>query len=307
MTSDEYTNQELSIDVGDGHQLYVQDWGNTAVANPFIFLHGGPGGSVKDTYRGLFDGKNQRVIFFDQRGCGQSTPYGSVEHNSTQDLIADIDIIANHLNLKNFILTGNSWGSCLALAYGVSHPDRVSAMVLKGIFTGSQSEIDWLNQGQFRTFFPDVWEQYQNQTPTEYRTKPSRYHFERALRNNDADAKASAYAYENLEGSIIKLDDRFTPPPIDDYDPSGIKIEMHYMKHRCFMADNYILDNAAKLTMPIWLLQGRYDMVCPPITAYTLAQKLPQGNLIWTVSGHKEERESSQLTQMLLRHSSGLH
>ncbi len=151
MQHDMYTNQELMIDVGDGHTLYVLDWGNKDAKVPFIFLHGGPGSSVKDKHKASFDPARQRVIFFDQRGCGRSTPLGSVENNTTEKLIADISTIAVSLQIPKFIVHGTSWGSTLALAYAIKHPERVSALVIGGVFTASQVETDWLSRQTGRT------------------------------------------------------------------------------------------------------------------------------------------------------------
>jgi proline iminopeptidase len=301
MTPDKYTLAESMFDVGDGHQLYVHDWGNRAAVKPIVFLHGGPGGSAKDAYKANFDPTKQRVIFFDQRGCGRSLPLGSLDYNTTDDLVEDIEKIANHLSLKTFIVTGGSWGSCLALAYSLAHPERVAALVLNGLFTGSQTEIDWLDSGKFQTFFPDVWAQYLAGTPPEYRAEPSKYHFARILGPDEAAAKQSAYAYEQLEGSLIRLDDRFTMESFDTYEPAGLRLETHYLTNRCFMPDNFILDNAARLKMPVWLVQGRYDMVCPPITAYQLHNAIANSQLIWTINGHKAEHEAATILQLLLQ------
>ncbi|MEO8105121.1 MAG: alpha/beta fold hydrolase [Candidatus Saccharibacteria bacterium] len=300
MTPDIHTLGELALDVGDGHTLYVQDWGYQAAAMPIISLHGGPGSSAKDNHKSNFDPTSQRVIFFDQRGCGRSTPYATLEYNTTDDLVADIEKIADRLDLTTFMLVGGSWGSCLALAYALAHPKRVKAMMLHGIFTGSQAENDWLNDGQFHSFFPEVWKEYLAATPAEHRAKPSAYHFAQILGKNANRAKTSAYAFERLEGSLIKLDDRFRMEPIGTYDPSGIRLEVHYLMNGCFMPDNFILDHAERLKMPVWLVQGRYDMVCPPITAYKLHQKLPNSHLIWTLNGHKAEHEAATVLKLLL-------
>ena len=305
MNPDEFTNRELFVEVGDGHELYVQDWGNREAEMPILFLHGGPGGSVKGSNKRGFDPTKQRVIFYDQRGSGKSLPYGSLDHNTTADLIEDIEKIADKLELKKFIITGGSWGSCLALAYALKYPERVKAMVLFGIFTGSQNEIDWLDQGQFQTFYPEVWERYIAATPKAYRNNPSKYHFEKALGNDEIQAKKSAYAYENLEGGVIQLDDRPRLEDFETYDPAGIRIEMHYLKNRCFMPDRHILDNAHRLNMPVYLVQGRYDMVCPPATAYELSKKLPDGHLIWAIGGHKNEHEGWNLMRTILLQLSG--
>lgn len=300
MSPDSYTNQELFIEVGNGHELYVHDWGNKQAKAVIFNIHGGPGSSSKDKHKGQYDPTRQRVIFFDQRGSGRSLPYGSLEHNTTQDLVADITKIADRLKIKTFILRGGSWGSCLSLAYGLQHPERVKAMVLDGIFTGSKTEIDWLDSGLFQTHYPDVWQAYLDRTPKAHHKNPTAYHSKMALTGKDEDSKKSAYAYDCLESAVIQLDDRFVPEPYEEYDPTGAKIEMHYLANGCFMPDRHILDNAHKLSMPIYLIQGRYDMVCPPTTAYQLHQKLPNGELIWTTSGHKSERESWNIIRTLL-------
>jgi proline iminopeptidase len=306
MTPDEFTNQELMLDVGDGHHLYVQDWGNKSAATPILFLHGGPGGRVKDKHKASFNPAVQRVIFHDQRGCGNSLPYGSLENNTTQKLVLDIEKIATKLNVDKFLITGGSWGSCLALAYALEYPERVKAMVLNGIFTGSKKETEWLDQGRFQTFFPDVWQAFLETVPEDERTDPVDYHYNQVMSGDENRRKASAKAFENLEGALIKLDDRFVvSQPDEEYDPSGIRLEMHYTHNLCFMADRHILKNAHKLKMPIWLLQGRYDMVCPPQTAYELSKKLSRGKLIWTINGHAAEHEGATLNRILLEQFDG--
>lgn len=305
MTPDEFTISEQFLDVGDGHQLYIQDWGNQKALKPVIFLHGGPGSQVKDKHKNVFDPELQRVIFFDQRGCGRSLPYGSLEHNTTQDLVADIERVADHLKLNQFIVTGGSWGSCLALAYALKHPHRVLTMVLHGIFTGSKAEIEWLDKGRFQTFFPDVWDIYLAATPKKYQKDPSSYHFRQIMGNDPALMIESGHAYESLEGAVMSLDDRFTPEPIEDFDSAGIRLEVTYMANGCYLPDRYILDNAHKLKMPVHLVQGRYDAVCPPVTAYELHKRLPNSWLTWTVSGHSTERESWSVIRTLLLQATG--
>lgn len=147
MTPDTYTNQEFFLDVGDGHQLYVQDWGNPQAKTPIIFLHGGPGAGCHDGHKQMFDPALQRAIFFDQRGAGKSLPAGHLEHNTTADLIGDIEKLADRLKLSGFIITGGSWGCCLALAYALKHPKRLKALVLRGIYTASKSETAYLDDG----------------------------------------------------------------------------------------------------------------------------------------------------------------
>ncbi|MGV9001653.1 MAG: alpha/beta fold hydrolase [Candidatus Saccharimonadaceae bacterium] len=300
MLKDVFTNQEFMFDVGDGHTLYVQDWGNKDAAVPTIFLHGGPGSQVKDRYKAAFNPKTQRVIFYDQRGCGQSSPAGSLENNTTQALIGDISKIADKLSISRFSLHGSSWGSTLSLAYAIAQPERVANLVIGGVFTGSKAETDWLDKGHFKTFYPDVWDAYVKRTPEEYQTNPSEYHFDKIINGTPEEQKLSGYAYACLESGVIQLDDRFTADDFETYDPAGIKIEMYYLSNGCFMPDRYILENTDKLTMPVYIVQGRYDMVCPPTTAYELHNKLANSKLCWTLSGHKVEHEGQNIFKTIL-------
>lgn len=301
MTPDDYTNQELMLDVGDGHQIHVYDWGNPKAETPIINFHGGPGSAGKDGYKQNFDPTQHRVIFFDQRGCGQSLPYGSLQNNTTDDIIADADKIIGHFGFKQVILQGNSWGSTLALAYALKHPKKIKAIIISGVFTGSQTETDWILQGQTRPFFPHVWEEYLESTPQKYQHDPSRYHLQAILGDDEAAAHKSAIALSKLEGAVISLDDRFTPPDPLTFDIAGTKIFAHYCQNNFFLPEKHILDNAHKLTMPVWIVQGRYDMDCPPITAHTLHKKLPNSKIIWTIANHRSsERETYNVVRTIL-------
>jgi proline iminopeptidase len=300
MNPDKFTIAEHYIEVGDGHTLYVQDWGNKDAKIPIVFLHGGPGGGVGDRHKQRFVPEQERVIFFDQRGAGKSVPMGSLEHNTTADLVEDIEKIAKQLKLDTFILAGGSWGSTLALAYGLKYPQRVHTMVIDGIFAGTQAETDYLDNGEWRTFFPDIWDKYLEQTPKQWHHNPTAYHHKNMFGSDPVKAKQSAYAYAQVESALLALDDRFTPYDFDEYDPSAITIEAFYLKNGCFMPDQHILKNAHKLTMPIWLVQGRYDMVCPPVTAYSLHKKLPNSQLIWVTAGHGNDRPKYDVIRSLL-------
>lgn len=301
MTPDRHTSRETFVDTGDGHKLYVHDWGNEKAKTPILFLHGGPGSGCSDRHKRLFDPMRQRVIFFDQRGAGRSAPYGTLERNTTQDLVADIEKVTNACKLDSFIVVGGSWGSCLALVYTLEHPKHVQALVLRGIFTGSQAEIDWLSRGTWRTFFPEAWNELLAATPKTHYRNPLAYHTARILGTDDQTAKASAYTVSNVEGALLSLDDRFTPQLFDEFDPTSTRIETHYMLNHCFLPDRYILSNAHKVTIPVWLVQGRYDFVCPPSTAYELDRKLPNSQLIPTVAGHYgSERASWDVTRTIL-------
>jgi proline iminopeptidase len=299
VSPDQHTIQETFIEAGDGHTLYVHEWGNPK-GMPVVFLHGGPGSGCHDRHKQVFDPYKHRVIFFDQRGSGRSVPYGSIENNTTAELIEDIEKIAKHSKLTRFTLVGGSWGSCLALAYGLAYPKRVKNMILVGIFTGSQTEIDYFNNGEYALSFPDVWEELLDNTPKSHRSNPVTYHYRQALGEDEQAVKRSAYVLENMERALLSLDDRFTPGPYNDFDPTSSIIETHYLSNLCFMPDRSIMAQAHKLTMPIWLIQGRYDMVCPGRTAYELNQLLPNSELIWTIGGHRNEREGWNVERSLL-------
>jgi proline iminopeptidase len=286
MNSDSYTIEEHYIEVGDGHSLYVQDWGNKQAKKPIVFLHGGPGAGISDNHKATFNPSLHRVIFFDQRGAGKSLCTDFLKNNTTDYLIRDINTITSHLGIRKFIITGGSWGSCLALSYAIKYPKKVFSMVLRGIFTGTQTEIDYLDKGQFKIFFPDVWERYLERTPKKHHKNPSQYHYKNIASQDPELIKKSAYAYGELEGALLRIDDRHTPLSYDDFDPKMMQIELHYLGNACFLPAHYIMKNAHTLTMPITLVQGRYDTACPPSTAYALHNKLPNSQLIWTLAGH---------------------
>lgn len=302
MRTDSYTIDEHMLDVGHKHQLYIQDWGNKNAKIPIIFLHGGPGAQCKDKHKTPFDPTTQRVIFFDQRGSGKSLPYGRWHHNNTQELAADITKIADYLKVDKFVLTGASWGSTLGLYYAISNPNRVKALVISGVWTASDKEIDWLNKGGIRDFFPEVWENYLTSVPNNAQSDPTAWHFERILGNDPDAAKKSAHAYACYDGALMSLDDTFSPPFADDFDPNTAMMEARYMSKRCFLPDRYILKNASKLNMPVYIVQGRYDMVCPPVTAYELSKLIKKCNLTWVTSGHKSERETITALRLIYKH-----
>jgi len=302
MKPDTFTIAEHRLDVGHGHEIYIQDWGNKKAKKPIIFLHGGPGGQCKDKHKNPFDPETQRVVLFDQRGCGQSTPLGRWHHNNTQELAADITKIADHLDIDRFIITGASWGSCLALYYAISVPSRVAAIVISGVFTGSQSEIDWLDKGLFKSHFPDAWERYTASVPVKFHDDPSSYHFSRATGPDKNAAAESARIYGDLESAALSLDDTFYPTNPDDFEPEGMIIEMRYLAKRCFLPDRYIMKNAKKLKMPVYIIQGRYDMICPPNTAYQLSKLTPNSHLTWVVSGHRAEHETVTAQRLIYKH-----
>lgn len=287
------------LPVGHSHELWVHDWGNKTAETPIFFLHGGPGNGCRDKHKLTFDPTKQRVIFHDQRGSGKSTPKGRWHHNTTQDLVADISAIADKLGIDKFIITGNSWGSTLSLYYALQHPTRITAIVVSGVFTASQWEIDWIDKGLYAAHFPDVWENYRRTVPEEFRNDPTAYHAERAFGKNPDEAAESARIFGDMELATISLDDYHVPTSPIDYDPSSSLIEMRYLHKKCFMPERYILKHAHELSMPLYIVQGRYDFVCPPATAYELSNLAPQAHLTWVQAGHAAEHETRTALSLL--------
>lgn len=290
LTKDKHTISEHRIKTADGlHTLYVQEWGNPKGV-PILFLHGGPGGGCYDGHKDNFDAKKHYVVFFDQRGAGKSKPKGSRKNNTTQKLIEDIELIRGKLGLKKFLVHGGSWGSTLALCYGIAFPKNVSGMILRGIFLGTDEEREWFEKPGYSRFFPDIMNFYTEGVPKQYLNKPGVYHRKQILEKN---SKKSAYQYAEIESQVLKLDHRFKPAVYKDYDTSYAKIISYYMDNSCFLKPNYILANAKKLTMPIYIIHGRYDMVCLPKAAYALDKALPNSKLYWTIAGHAGSDRSS--------------
>ncbi|HUC89610.1 MAG TPA: alpha/beta fold hydrolase [Patescibacteria group bacterium] len=304
MTPDSNTNQEVFIEVGDGHQLYAQDWGFKDAKTPIINFHGGPGGGTNNGHKVIFDPSKHRVIFFDQRGSGRSLPYGSLQNNTTDDLVEDINKIADHFKLDKFVLCGGSWGSALPLVYAIKHPKRVHSMVLRSIFTGSKFETEWFEQGIFSSHYPEVWERLLERTPKAHHANPAAYHYDKIKNGSAVEMLESALAVEETEGRLIRIDDRFKPLDPANFDPNAVTIFVHYASNNWFMPEDFILNNAHKLTMPIQMVHGRYDMDCPPITAYKLDQKMPNSQLTWVISGHRAEHEMETAMRLILQNIS---
>lgn len=273
---DKYTLQEHSIKTNDGkHTLYVQEWGNKQ-GTPIIFLHGGPGSGCSQKDKQIFDPVKHYVIFIDQRGSGFSIPYASTEANTTSLLIEDIEQIRQELSLDSFVLFGRSWGATLALCYAIEHPQHVKQIVTGGIFLANQAAHDWIAKGEYKIFYPEVWEKYGS--------------------NPEGILK-----YAQLSLPTIKLDERYEEIEEEDFDEDFLKVNVFYDNNHWFLPENHILNNASKLTMPITIIQGRYDMMTPPIWVYKLHTALPNSTIQWTLAGHtKSDRGNFDATKAAL-------
>lgn len=280
------------LDMGDGHRVYVEQCGNPS-GIPVLFLHGGPGGGISSLQRRFFDPERYRIILFDQRGCGRSLPHASLENNTTQHLTSDIEQVRTHLGIDKWVLFGGSWGSTLALYYAVQHPDRVMAMVLRGIFLAMQRELDWFYGGGTAAIFPEKWADFIAPIPDEERDNLIGAYYRRLNdKAYEAERLRFAKAWSLWEGSTVSLvpDESEARQSIDpNFALAFARIEAHYFFHDCFMPeDGYLLKNAPKLKgVPVRIVQGRYDAICPPRSAFELANALPDGQLtIVPVAGH---------------------
>jgi proline iminopeptidase len=266
------------------HEIYFEQCGNPR-GQPAVVLHGGPGGGITPFLRQMHDPSHYRIILFDQRGCGQSTPHAELAENTTWDLVADMERLRQHLGIDRWQVAGGSWGSTLALAYAETHPERVTGLVVRGIFTVRRSEIEWFYQRGADALFPDVWETYVAPIPeAERHDLIAAYH--RRLTGADPAAQlACARAWSQWEGATLSL----LPDPrrvsefgADRFALAFARIECHYFQNRGFFArDGQLIDDADRLKgIPGVIIQGRYDVVTPMVTAWDLHKAWPEAEFV---------------------------
>lgn len=271
------------LKVSDLHTIYVEQSGNPT-GRPVIFLHGGPGGGTHPDYRRFFDPNHYRIVMFDQRGCGDSTPSAELKDNTTWDLVNDIEKIRQHLQIKDWIVFGGSWGSTLALAYAETYPEVVKGLLLRGIFLCRPSEIKWFYQEGASQIFPDMWERYYNFIPENERHDFVAAYYKR-LTSTDADLRLkAAHIWSQWEAATSKL---FVDPKLIDSfeDPTHAlqfaRIECHYFTNNAFFkTNNWLIENVDKIRrIPGAIVQGRYDVVCPAKSAWELHRAWPESQL----------------------------
>lgn len=271
------------LKVSPAHELYYEQCGNPT-GQPAVFLHGGPGGGLVDDYRRFFDPDAYHVVLFDQRGAGKSTPHASLEDNTTWDLVADIERLREHLGLNRWLVFGGSWGSTLALAYSQTHTERVTALVLRGIFLCRSKEIRWFYQEGANAIFPDVWEEYVRVIPETERSDMLHAYHRRLMSDDEAVRLEAAKAWAIWEASTSKLFpdqnliEHFGEPHVA---LALARIECHYFVNNAFFgSDNYLIENVHRIQkIPAVIVQGRYDVVCPIISAWDLHRAWPEANL----------------------------
>ncbi|UAJ78986.1 prolyl aminopeptidase [Leifsonia sp. ZF2019] len=275
------------LDVGDGQELYWEASGNPE-GKPVVFLHGGPGGGTTPSHRRLFDPAKYRIVLFDQRGCGKSLPHASepeadLSLNTTWHLVADIERLREHFAIEKWQVFGGSWGSTLALAYAETHPERVTELVLRGIFTLRAEELDWFYEGGAAALYPDLWEGFLEPVPVEERGHLIRAYARLLADPDPAVHGPAAVAWSRWESSTITLRPRpelvatFTEP---EYAVAFARIENHFFTHGGWFEDGQLIRDAHLLAdIPGVIVQGRYDVCTPPMTAWDLHRAWPEAEL----------------------------
>ncbi|MFI4869757.1 MAG: prolyl aminopeptidase [Steroidobacterales bacterium] len=297
------------------HELYYEESGNPK-GKPVVFLHGGPGGGTDPAMRRFFDPKGYRIVLLDQRGCGASRPHAELRENSTWELVSDLETLRAHLGLERWMVFGGSWGSTLALAYAQRHPQRVTELVLRGIFLLRRSELEWFYQDPLGagSIFPDLWEQYVAPIPPGERAELMQAYYRRLTSEDAATRATAARAWTTWEGATSFL--RTNPAYVakfenPDYAAAFARIEAHYFVNRGFLdSDDQLLRDIEHIRhIPAVIIQGRYDIVCPMRSAWDLHRAWPEAELrIVPDAGHSAfepaiTRELVAATDRLLRRS----
>jgi proline iminopeptidase len=277
---DPYASGMLKLD--EVHSMYWEQSGNPRGV-PVLFLHGGPGAGASPTHRRFFDPAFYRIVVFDQRGSARSTPLGELTANTTPHLVADIERLRRLLEIDSWLVFGGSWGSTLALAYGEAHPERCRGFILRGIFLCRQIEIDWFLHGM-RTVFPEAWREFSSFVPAAERDDLLAGYYRRLIDPDPAIHLPAARVWSRYEGACSTLlpNVEATANFADDRVALGLaRLEAHYFVNRIFLPENALLDNIGRLRRhAATIVQGRYDMVCPIVTADDLARAWPEARYI---------------------------
>ncbi len=284
-----YQIHRLAVDAL--HTLHVEECGNP-VGLPVVFLHGGPGAGLSRYHRRFFDPARYHIVLFDQRGCGQSTPFAELTDNTTMHLVADIEAIRKHLDIEHWVVFGGSWGSTLALAYTQAHPKQTLGIVLRGVFLGRPQELSWFNEvgGGAGQIFPERWARFRDFIPADERGSLVDAYWQRLNSSDEATRLAAAQAWSAWEGGSTSL--------IHDPNAGGIfedphnaisvaLVEAHYFRHALFLEPDQLLRDIDRIRhIPATIVQGRYDIICPATSAWELGQAWPEASLHIVLAGH---------------------
>ncbi|WP_440874777.1 prolyl aminopeptidase [Thalassotalea sp. PLHSN55] len=285
------TYDQQWLKVSEQHQLYLEQSGNPE-GTPVLYLHGGPGAGSNEHCRRFFDPEKYRIIIFDQRGCGQSTPSPSIIENTTAHLIADIELVRKHLGISQWLITGGSWGATLALLYGIAHADKVLGFILRGTFLATNNEYAWLyNRGGAEKFFPKYYQEFVNCLPFELRSSPLAGYHKVLTSENEVAAIAASKAWFLWELRLSSIEQQHVDKShVHDAHQAHCMalISSHYFINHSFISGNYIVDHLDKIqSIPAIIIHGRYDMVCPLTSVNSLVSLWENAQLhILPVAGH---------------------
>ncbi len=294
-----YARGRLALDAV--HTMHWEACGKRGGA-PLLFLHGGPGGGCLPHHRRFYDPAFWNIVLADQRGAGQSTPVAELAGNTTQNLIADLERLREHLQIERWMLFGGSWGSTLALAYAQAHPQQVTGLVLRGIFLATPPELDWFMHGM-RTIFPEAGRAFADFLPPDERGELLGNYYRRLTDPDPAVHLPAAHAWDRYEGACSTLLPQPEALATFDSDAAALaiaRIEAHYFVHRAFLADNALLAGIDRIRhLPCTIVQGRYDIVCPPVTAHALAQAWPEAEFVIVPDAGHSVREPGITRELL--------
>ena len=298
------------LKVSDLHEIFVEQSGNPN-GKPVIFLHGGPGGGIEPLYRQYFNPDKWRIIILDQRGCGQSTPHAELKENTTWNLVSDIEMIREKLEINTWTVFGGSWGSTLSLSYSITHPDRCEALMLRGIFLLREKEIRWFYQEGCSFIYPDAWEKYLAPIPEDERADLVSAYYQRLTSEDDEVRIEAARAWSIWEASTSKL--LQSQKSLHSFDDKKVaeafaRIECHYFTNKGFFdTDNWLIENIRNIkNIPTEIVQGRYDVVCPMVSAWELHKAFPGARFhVIPGSGHSmtEDGIRSKLIELTDKYS----
>lgn len=272
--------------VDEFHEIYVEESGKKDGA-PVVFVHGGPGSGCGEDSRRFLDPDFYRIICIDQRGCGRSKPFVELRNNDTGELAADMEKVRTFLGIDKWLVYGGSWGTTLSLYYAEHHPERVVAMILRGIFLGREEDIDWLYRGGAGMFFPEAYAAFVSLLSEEERADNVLSYYRHLCSEDPEERRKYGKAFSDFETSAVALHPRTLSEEIRDSDISLAMLECHYFVNHCFMSDNYLLENAHKIAdIPTFIVHGRYDVDCRPVGAALLAERLNQCEIVYPIAGH---------------------
>lgn len=292
-----YSNSNY-LQVSKSHKLHYEVCGNQK-GEPFLFVHGGPGFGYTDADKRFFNFDKQRVVFFDQRGASKSIPFGSIEENTTQDLVNDIITLLDYLQIDKVVLFGGSWGTTLSLVFAIQNPNRVKGLLLRGLFLGNRASIEYFLNGGVKDIYPKIWDRFKRAMPKNSRVPIANYYLDKMINGTKDERRHFAYEWAFYEISVYKKN--ITQSEVHNilsqipFESLSV-LEAHYMSNKCFIEEDYILNNLQTIQhIPTHIVHGREDAICPVEFAIQLNDKLGNSSLHIEVGGHSDSEPEIEM------------